>query len=61
MADKIIPAIAEIIIIIVKQRFACSLFCSPKSLATSALPPLPSIKPMPPRIEFTGIIRFIAA
>lgn len=34
---------------------------SPSVFATSALPPVPTMKPMPPSIIMNGIIRFIAA
>ncbi len=34
---------------------------SPMVLATSALPPVPNMKPMPPKIMMKGITRFTAA
>ena len=48
-------------IIIVKMRLALSLWPQPISLATSALPPVPIMKPMPPSTMMNGMMKFSAA
>ena len=60
-ADKTTPDITVSSIIMVKQRFALSFSPSPRYFAVSALPPVPIIKPTPPRIIRKGITRFTAA
>ena len=47
--------------IIEKVRFASSGLPSPSCLATSAVPPVPIMKPMPPNIIMNGMTRLIAA
>ncbi len=46
---------------IVKVWFALSFFPHPSSIATRALPPVPIINPIPPRIITNGMTRFRAA
>ena len=48
-------------IIIVKMRLAFSLWPQPSSLATSALPPVPSMKPVPLSTMMNGMMKFSAA
>ena len=44
-----------------KSLFALSLFPSPIVFDTNALPPVPNIKPIAPKIIRKGIIKFTAA
>ena len=45
----------------VKMRLALSVWPQPISLATSALPPVPSMKPVPPSTMMNGMMKFSAA
>lgn len=44
-----------------KVRWASSCLPSPSSLDTRAVPPVPIMKPMPPRIITKGMTKFTAA
>ena len=48
-------------VIMEKYLFACSLSPSPSTRETSAVPPVPSIKPIAPRMMRNGIIRLMDA
>ena len=61
ITDKTIPAARVSWIIMEKYRLAFSRSPSPMVFATSALPPVPIIKPNPPRIIMNGITRLMAA
>ena len=60
-ADSTIPSSKVNSTSMEKVRWASSFLPSPSSLDTSAVPPVPIIKPMPPRIITKGITRFTAA
>ena len=60
-AARITPPRAVAIIIKVKYSLARSLSPRPMVFATMAVPPVPSMKPKPPRIIIRGKIMLIAA
>ena len=61
MSEIMAPTMAVPATIIVKYSLALSFFFSPRVIATSALPPVPNMKPTPPNIIRNGIIRLMAA
>ena len=60
-AVRIRPVTTTKAIIMVKMRLALSVWPQPISLATSALPPVPSMKPVPPSTMMNGMMKFSAA
>ena len=61
MTESKAPRRSVKIIIIVKISFAFSFLPSPRTFETSAVPPVPIMKPMPPSIITNGITRLIEA
>ena len=60
-ADRTRPSSRVNSTIMEKVLWASSLLPSPSSLDTRAVPPVPIIKPMPPRIMMKGMTKLMAA